>query len=233
MLGDGDPNSLRVRCVPPTPVSDILWDAVILGNTGTANSSLGEAAAKGVEGLGHSSALDVLAQNSPDLGLLVEVFSVSAIITSFSGAAFSLMVEFTHLVSMAFATLSITLPTTLPTMLSPSGGDGSGYRGTEERAEVKVEGSQDVAVKTAAAALVLVPPAIVSSACPDSFITALQYAGVYVDPLLYGIAPALMAYRLRSTNDHKSHVPGGSAPLLFLAALTAGYTMWQSVLLMG
>lgn len=167
-----------------------------------------------------ASPIDSLAASSPMLGLLVAMFSMSAIITSFWGAGFSLMIECTHLVGT----------------LASSGalGDTKGqFPLADDACSIDEVARHDQNVKAAAAALVLVPPAMVAVACPNCVLPALQFVGVYVDPFLYGLGPAFMAYKLRGARDHRSHMPGGTAALVCIAALTCGYTAWQTFLMMG
>lgn len=179
---------------------------------------MGVAATNGVDGSLLSSPMDALAASSPTFGMLIGVFSVSAIVTSFWGAAVSLMMEWTHLVGKAVR--SRPLPNSLRRSVT-----------SDDTVTVDYEGRQDVVVKFAASVLVLVPPAMVSVACPDSFLDALQYTGIYVDPFLYGLAPTVMAYRFRGAMTHTHQIPGGNASLMFLGALTAGYSTWQAFLL--
>lgn len=186
---------------------DVLWNAVVLGNAGFLDTSVGV----------NLSPMDSLAASSPVLGLLVAVFSLSAIITSFWGAAFSLMIECTHLVD-AFLTSGSLLDTR------------GQFPMADDADSIRKVARHDGIVKTAAAALVLVPPVLVSVACPDSFLSALQYTGTYVDPFLYGLVPAVMAYRLRDAANHIEQMPGGSGALFSVAALTAGYMAWQTFL---
>lgn len=194
----------------PVSYADILWDAVVLGSTGALDGSPGAM----------SSPMDALAASSPVVGLLVAVFSMSATITSFLGASFSLMNECTHLVGALASSDS----------LSDIKGQ---FPLADDARSIDEVDRHDKNVKTAASALVLVPPVMVSLAFPDSFLSALQYVGVYIYPLLYGIAPAVMAYRLRSADNHKIQMPGGIAVLTFIGALTAGYTSWQTTLMIG
>lgn len=161
--------------------------------------------------------MDSLAASSPVLGLLVGIFSMAAIITSFWGAAFSLMIECTHLVD-AFVTSGSLLDTKGQFPLA------------DDADSIGEVARHDGIVKTAAASLVLVPPALVSMACPDSFLSALQYTGVYVDPFLYGLVPAVMAYRLRDGVNHSQQMPGGSMALFGVATATAGFMIWQTLL---
>lgn len=166
------------------------------------------------------SPLDALSATSPALASLVSVFSVSAVITSFWGAAFSLMIELTHLVDAL--------------MSSGSLWDTKGkFPMADDARSIDEVARHDQNVKIVATGLVLVPPAMVSFACPGSFLDALDYVGIYVDPFLYGLAPAWMAYNLRRGENHKSHMPGGTAGLAFVAAVTGGYTAWQTFLRMA
>lgn len=188
--------------------ADILWNAVVLGSTGELDPS---SAAQG---------LDALAATSPTLGALVSVFSISAVVTSFWGAAFSLMIELTHLVDALVSHGSLW--------------DTKGqFPMVDDARSIDEVARHDQNVKIAATGLVLVPPAIVSLACPDSFLPALDYAGIYVDPFLYGLAPAVMAYNLRRGEGHKAQMPGGTAALAFVVAVTASYIAWQTLLRMG
>lgn len=186
--------------------ADVLWNAVVLGSTGVDNSS--------------SVGLDALAATSPALAALVSVFSISAIITSFWGAAFSLMIELTHLVDGLVSSGS----------LRDSKGQ---FPMADDASSIDEVARHDHKVKVAATSLVLVPPAIVSVVAPDSFLPALEYVGIYVDPFLYGLAPAVMAYFLRGDDSHKVQLPGGTAGLASVAAITGLYTAWQTFLRMG
>lgn len=169
-----------------------------------------------------ASPLDALAATSPALASLVSVFSVSAIITSFWGAAFSLMIELTHLVD---ALMSERRGGILDTV--------GQFPMADDARSIDEVARHDQNVKLCATGLVLVPPAVVSMACPDSFLTALEYVGIYVDPFLYGLAPACMAYYLRSGEGHRAQLPGGTAGLAFVAVLTSGYIAWQTLLRLG
>lgn len=161
------------------------------------------------------SPINALAASSPTLQVLVAIFSIAAIVTSFWGAAFSTMIECTHLLDAA--------------VTSGQFGDLKGrFPLADDSNSIKAVAEYNGMVKAAASTLVLVPPALVSVACPDSFLSALQYTGIYVDPLLYGIAPAVMAWRLRSREGHQQHIPGGNATLMSVALLTGGYTLWQT-----
>ncbi|CAM9996775.1 unnamed protein product [Ectocarpus sp. 6 AP-2014] len=191
----------------------ILWNAVVLGSTGSLDPN------SAVEMV---SPLDALAATSPALALLVSVFSISAIITSFWGAAFSLMIELTHLVDALMSERRIGILDTIGQF--PMADDA---RSIDEVAR------HDQNVKLCATGLVLIPPTVVSMACPDSFLTALDYAGIYVDPFLYGLAPACMAYYMRSGDGHRAQLPGGTAGLAFVAVVTSGYIAWQTFLRMG
>lgn len=188
--------------------ADILWNAVVLGSTGELDPS------------STTQGLDALAATSPTLASLVSVFSISAIVTSFWGAAFSLMIELTHLVDALVSHGSLW--------------DTKGqFPMVDDARSIDEVARHDQNVKIAATGLVLVPPAIVSLACPNSFLPALDYAGIYVDPFLYGLAPAVMAYNLRRGEGHKAQMPGGTAGLGFVVAVTASYMAWQTFLRMG
>jgi len=178
----------------------------VLGSTGVDSSSL--------------AGLDALAATSPTLAALVSVFSISAIITSFWGAAFSLMIELTHLVDALVSSGSLW--------------DTKGqFPMADDARSIDEVARHDQKVKIAATSLVLVPPAVVSVVAPDSFLPALEYVGIYVDPFLYGLAPAVMAYYLRSGESHRVQLPGGTAGLASVAAITGVYTAWQTFLRMG
>lgn len=192
---------------------DIIWNAVVLGNlNGMDTSSIGQ------NSPGMVSPMDALGATSPVLGALIAVFSMSAIVTSFWGTSFSLMIECTHLVE-AIASRGFLWEVKGP---SPVADDS---RCIDEAA--RGNGKSD----TAAAVLVLLPPAVVSMACPDSFLTALQYVGSYVNPFLYGVAPAFMAYRLRGAEDHRIQFPGGTPGLAFVGAVTCGYMTCQTLVM--
>lgn len=191
--------------------ADIMWNAVILGSTSSSDSTNLAAVA---------SPMDALAGTSPTLASLVSVFSISAIITSFWGAAFSLMIELTHMVDAL--------------VWSGSLWDTKGqFPMADDARSIDEVARHDQNVKIAATGLVLVPPAMICLACPDSFLSALQYVGIYVDPFMYGLAPAWMAYNLRNDEGHKAQMPGGTAGLVLVAAVTGMYTVWQTFLKMG
>lgn len=193
---------------PTSHGKDILWNAVVLGNINGIDTS----------SIGQNSPMDALGATSPVLGALIAVFSMSAIVTSFWGTSFSLMIECTYLVE-AVASRGFLWDVKGP---SPVVDDS---RCIDEVA--RCDGKSE----TAAAVLVLLPPAVVSMACPDSFMTALQYVGSYVDPFLYGVAPAFMAYRLRGAEDHRIQFPGGTPGLALVAAVTCGYIIWQTLVM--
>ncbi|CAM9301968.1 unnamed protein product, partial [Hapterophycus canaliculatus] len=189
----------------------ISWNAIVLGSTGTLDTSSAAELA---------SPLDALSATSPALASLVSVFSVSAVVTSFWGAAFSLMIELTHLVDAVVSSGSLW--------------DTKGkFPMADDARSIDEVARHDQNVKIAATGLVLVPPAIVSFACPGSFLDALDYVGIYVDPFLYGLAPTWMAYNLRRGENHECQMPGGTAGLVFVATLTGGYTAWQTFLRMA
>lgn len=169
---------------------------------------------------GMASPMDALGATSPVLGALIAVFSMSAIVTSFWGTSFSLMIECTHLVE------AITLRGFLWDVKGR-------FPVADDSRCIDEVARRDGKSETAAAVLVLLPPAVVSMACPDSFLTALQYVGSYVDPFLYGVAPAFMAYRLRGAEDHKIQFPGGTPGLAFVGAVTCGYIIWQTLVMNG
>lgn len=184
-------------------------------------SGVVDSATNGIQAVGPSAYINVLIDSSPSLGLMVSIFSMAAIVTSFWGAASSLMMECTQLAEK---------------MVDSSFGKDSTASTEDPSVATKNSATKDAAIKSAASALVLLPPAVVSVACPDSFLSALQYSGVFVDPFLYGLAPAVMAYRLRGEMGHKQQnemLPGGTLALVALATLTAVYTLWQTSLLTG
>lgn len=187
-----------------------MWNAVVIGSTGSNSASLAAVA----------SPMDALSGTSPALASLVSVFSISAIITSFWGAAFSLMIELTHMIDAQ--------------VWSGSLWDTKGqFPLADDARSIDEVARHDFNVKIAATGLVLVPPAMICLACPDSFLSALQYVGIYVDPFMYGLAPAWMAYHLRSGEGHKAQMPGGTAGIALVAAVTGMYTLWQTFLRMG
>lgn len=167
-----------------------------------------------------ASPMDALAASSPLVGSLVSVFSMSAIVTSFWGAAFSLMIECTHLVDNLVS----------KGYLSDTKGQ---FPMVDDSRSIEDVAQHDENIKTAASALVLMPPVMVSMACPDSFFPALEYVGIYIDPLLYGLAPVFMAYRFRRSDAHKIQLPGGSAVLALIASTTGVYMCWQTILKMS
>lgn len=205
-------------CVDIYP--DVLWNAIVLGNTSDMTMGVADSATNGVQAVGPSAYINVLIDSSPSLGLMVGIFSMAAIVTSFWGAASSLMMECTQLAEK---------------MVDSSFRKDSTAATEDPSVATKNSASKDV-IKSAASALVLLPPAAVSVACPDSFLSALQYTGVFVDPFLYGLVPAVMAYRLRDGMGHTQQndmLPGGTLALVALATSTCIYTLWQTSLLIG
>ncbi|CAM9137914.1 unnamed protein product [Discosporangium mesarthrocarpum] len=203
----------------------LLWNAVILGHV-TPDVTQDNLDLAGTMDVGATSVatsmspIESLGAGFPELGVLLGTFSFSALVTSFWGASFSLMTECTHLVEKFVPYLPRCANNT-----SPQPGSGCAL-GKGLKREID-EGM----VKAAAASLVLVPPALVSMACPDAFLKALEYSGIYADPLLYGLIPAVMAWKLRGSNPlHQAQMPGGQVGLGMVAASAIGFMCWQTIL---
>ncbi|CAN0022591.1 unnamed protein product [Choristocarpus tenellus] len=192
----------------------ILWNAVILGHVAAEVPPDPSLVSSTMDAVASAplSPIESLGADVSELGVLLGTFSFAALVTSFWGAAISLMTECTQLIE-SFALGPPHMPSDVQ-LTSPS----------------KVVENQAL-IKAGSALLVLVPPALVSIMCPDSFLSALQYSGIYADPLLYGLAPAVMAWKVRSSDPlHNAQIPGGKAGLCGIIGLTVGFMAWQTVL---
>ena len=71
--------------------------------------------------------------------------------------------------------------------------------------------------------LALIPPLLISFACPMLFFKALNFAGGFCAVLLFGILPALIVWigRYHKKENSRYRVPGGKALLLFVLAFSS------------
>ena len=81
------------------------------------------------------------------------------------------------------------------------------------------------------AGLVLVPPTLVAAVDPKVFLPALDAAGTFGITTLFGIVPAVSAFRMQTRDD--AYVPGGSATLAAMVALSAAVIVEGALDLLG
>lgn len=76
-------------------------------------------------------------------------------------------------------------------------------------------------------ALVLLPPLAISLTYPSLFLTALSFAGGFINVLLFGILPIAIVWKGRYTKTlHSPYpLPGGKPALLFLLLLCFGFLL--------
>jgi tyrosine-specific transport protein len=83
----------------------------------------------------------------------------------------------------------------------------------------QVAGVKTVLKRAALALIVISPPVILGIIDPSLFLKALSFAGSFAAILLFGLLPALMAWRGRMRNPNAPYkVKGGYATLIFLIA---------------
>lgn len=81
----------------------------------------------------------------------------------------------------------------------------------------------------------VVPPVILASLFPNSFLAALDIGGLYGVSILFGILPAAMAWRQRYSLDAamatstNSAIPGGRAGLAVMLALPTGLIVYNTL----
>ena len=156
----------------------ILWNGAILG---IISPSASDAAAV-------SDPLASLRDNER-FSLLVDVFSESAIITSFTGFVIGLLGFFQDVLRPAKSAASHK-----PADVAPA---------------------PPAKASLALYAAVLLPPTVVAIAAPDCFNAALDFAGAYGITVLFGILPIIMAWLQRAQRGvlQETFVPGGPAVL--------------------
>lgn len=182
----------------------LAWDAVAL--------ALVPGAQEVVAAGGMIDPLRVLIEsNGPSAGLVIEVFSLLAIVTSFIGCMLG---------------LSEYLRSEIKELAQRKGEEGKGEEGVNDSGVEGLLGEKGC--KLAAISLALVPPTLAAFINPDLFYIATQVAGGYGMTLLYGIIPPLMAWNLRSAPgaQHKPAlklplVPGGRPLLASVASCAA------------
>lgn len=83
--------------------------------------------------------------------------------------------------------------------------------------------------------MTVVPPVILASLFPDSFLVALDIGGLYGVSILFGVLPAAMAWRQRYSLDAaiatsmNSAIPGGRAGLAVMLALPTGLIVYNTL----
>jgi len=180
------------------------WDAVAL--------ALVPGAADVIAAGGMIDPLRVLIEsNGPSTALVIEVFSLLAIVTSFIGCMLG---------------LSEYLRSELKEVSKHNAEEQIEDKGRKKDISEGVLGEQGS--KLAAISLALAPPTLAAFINPDLFYIATQVAGGYGMTLLYGIVPPLMAWNLRSApgGEHKPAfkfplVPGGRPVLASVASCAA------------
>ncbi|KAG5191408.1 Tryptophan/tyrosine permease family-domain-containing protein [Tribonema minus] len=186
----GDLPRVRAALVAGTGVPLLMyltWDAVMLGQRAPPLAPLYDGAAAALGGGGGVDAL----------GAAVAVFSFAALVTSFFGSCKSLMAEFEGLLSGGGG--GATWAEALARPLARLGGGGA-------------PASKAALLSAAAGLCVLAPPtaaAVAAGDAQDAFLTALRIAGGLGDPLLYGVVPALMAWRVRDAAAAAAAARGG------------------------
>lgn len=100
---------------------------------------------------------------------------------------------------------------------------------------VKVKVVSDKRESPLLCSLVLVPPLILSLACPLLFFKALNFAGGFCAVLLFGILPALIVWigRYRKSIDAPYVVPGGKLLLLLVFGFACFIFLFQLLSTMG
>ena len=100
---------------------------------------------------------------------------------------------------------------------------------------VKVTPRSDKKESPLLCSLVLMPPLILSLACPLLFFKALNFAGGFCAVLLFGILPALIVWigRYRKTVDAPYVVPGGKLLLLLVFAIACFIFIFQFLSTIG
>jgi len=157
----------------------VVWNAVILGS---------------VDAVGGNAAIDLevavidpierlrLVRSQPALGQVISIFSEFAIATSFIGFVYGLLNVFRDLASFI---------------------DRNRTEDTEqsEFAEtVPSEATTKSFQKPLRYLLVLIPPLALSVTSPNIFFSAIDLAGAFGNSILFGIIPAVMAWKLRTSS---------------------------------
>lgn len=186
----------------------VVWNAVILGCVDGGSS-------------GEGSLLDpieVLRQGRahPALGGLVGIFSEFAIATSFIGFVYGLLNVLIDI--EAFIDRDRTEDTELGrTSVSPA-----------------ITMVPKTERKMLRYALVLLPPLALSVTSPNVFFSAIEFAGAFGNSILFGIIPAVMAWKVRSpsTDPSTTVVPGGRWLLTVMIGLAIAIIV-QNALIKG
>jgi tyrosine-specific transport protein len=244
----GDMSKIRAALTVGTAVPlcmYLIWDAVMLGQappsaaeiiagaTASAAALAGDAVGSVLLDSGGSSSGG--GSSSSVMDALIAAFSFAALLTSFFGASQSLMKEMTAVAEQlsGASPLAPTATTTTPVQT------------TTATTTVQTTTSSS-GVKVAASLAVLVPPTAAAVLCPGAFYTALDLAGSFGDPLLYGAVPALMAWRMHSAQSatsssssssgkqaaaaQESVLPGGTASLAAVLGVAVCFVVGQLAL---
>lgn len=190
----------------------VVWNAVILGCVDGGSSGEGRLL----------DPIEVLRQGQahPALGGLVGVFSEFAIATSFIGFVYGLLNVLIDI--EAFIDRDRTEDT------EPSQIDaGLGVL-------LALTTVPKTERKTLRYALVLLPPLALSVISPTVFFSAIEFAGAFGNSILFGIIPAVMAWKVRSPSTDSSAmvIPGGRWLLTVMIGLAIAIIV-QNALIKG
>lgn len=182
----------------------IAWNAVILTSVEIGVDALSLAIIDPIELLRKGDSL-------PGLGVLVSVFSEGAIATSFIGFGFGLLDFFQDLFSELFSAASDTPNSkkiSLPTF------------------------SHGASEKSLLYGLVFLPPLALSVVSPTIFFSAIDFAGAFGNSILFGIVPAVMAWRWRGQFPSMARplVPGGKITLTVMIGCAIA-VIFQNILI--
>jgi amino acid permease len=78
-----------------------------------------------------------------------------------------------------------------------------------------------------ARSIVFVPPVVIATLTPNAFEMALESAGSLLDPFLFGLVPAFLAYKLRDDPSKDVIVPGGKPAMSGILLLTAAFMVGE------
>jgi tyrosine-specific transport protein len=255
----GDMSKIRVALTVGTAVPlcmYLIWDAVMLGQAPPSAAEIIAGATASAAALAGDALGSVLTDSSSSssgsssnsvMDSLVAAFSFAALLTSFFGASQSLMKELTVVVeqlsgvSPVAPTATTTTTTTTTVQTTTAAAAAAAATSVQTISSIPSSG-----VKAAASLAVLVPPTAAAVLCPGAFYTALDLAGSFGDPLMYGAVPALMAWRMHSAKSatssnssgkqavaveaQESVLPGGTASLAAVLGIAVCFVLGQLAL---
>lgn len=194
----------------------VLWNGLIL------------ASVEGGAGSGGVDPLQML-RTQPGASAWVDLFSASAIVTSFFGFVIGL-ISFFKDAAPSYASASLT----------PDGrGSKSSSSSKEKQGSAGLAKAEAAAISEGAATpplyflLALAPPAAIAVLQPSIFLSALEFAGAYGITLLFGLLPVVMAglLRRRGGGGYETYLPGGAGVLGAMGAcvgLVLGSKVWEA-----